>query len=274
MSKQDTYKLNCAMFQETLSKLRKDRFLINAISESNKGQQIILESDNVIYNKNRFDEEANILVTKNSTFNAARGYDRRNKVCVLNFANSVIPGGGVKFGSSSQEECLCRCSSLYSNISRVDCVNKFYAPHKAKGNVLANDDIIYTPDVVVFRRDDGKILLKQDWKMVDVITCAAPNLGIPLFNIEMPKEELKSIHMQRGRRILEVAAANECNTIILGAFGCGAFANSPEVVADAYKTILPEFIHTFKNIEFAIFCKPGDEWNFTAFNNVISKIKN
>ena len=58
-------------------------------------------------------------------------------------------------------------------------------------------------------------------------------------------------------------------SVILGAFGCGAFKNNPEIVAQAYKNILPEFNHAFKTIEFAIFCKGEDTTNYTTFKKII-----
>ena len=44
----------------------------------------------------------------------AKGY--KGDVLVLNFANAVHPGGGVKKGSRAQEEDLCRKSSLMRSL--------------------------------------------------------------------------------------------------------------------------------------------------------------
>ena len=43
---------------------------------------------------------------------------------------------------------------------------------------LSNDDIIYTPGVVVFKTDTSApaTMPESEWYEVDVITCAAPNL--------------------------------------------------------------------------------------------------
>jgi uncharacterized protein (TIGR02452 family) len=64
-----------------------------------------------------------------------------------------------------------------------------------------------------------------------------------------------------------VAGGND--VVILGAFGCGAFRNKPEVVVHAYKNILAEYVHAFKVIEFAVYCSPRDESNFQIFKNVL-----
>ena len=69
----------------------------------------------------------------------------------------------------------------------------------------------------------------EDWYKVDVITCAAPNLRGLWFD-DMKEYE---IHVRRFTAIFEVARRMGADVVILGAFGCGAFANRLEVVARA-----------------------------------------
>jgi len=57
-------------------------------------------------------------------------------------------------------------------------------------------------------------------------------------------------------------------TIVLGAFGCGAFMNNPNVVAQASKNVLNEYLYAFKNIEFAVYCSPKDDINYRIFDRV------
>ena len=66
------------------------------------------------------------------------------------------------------------------------------------------------------------------------------------------------IHKKRLTRILDVAALNGNEVVILGAFGCGAFQNKPEVVARAAKEAMADYLHAFKTIEFAVYCPPID----------------
>ena len=54
--------------------------------------------------------------------------------------------------------------------------------------------------------------------------------------------------------------------VILGAFGCGAFLNNPEVVAQAAKNVIEEYKYTFVMIEFAVYCSPRDEQNYAIFD--------
>ena len=59
---------------------------------------------------------------------------------------------------------------------------------------------------------------------------------------------------------------------MLGAFGCGAFQNNPEVVARAYKTALAEFPKVFRQIVFAVYCPPGGSANYEAFKKVLGEL--
>lgn len=66
------------------------------------------------------------------------------------------------------------------------------------------------------------------------------------------RQRLVSVFEDTQKRIAgscELQAAQlysiEHQQLILGAFGCGAFCNDPKVVAQAYKNVLPEFIHHF-----------------------------
>lgn len=73
----------------------------------------------------------------------------------------------------------------------------------------------------------------------------------------------------RLARILDVAASKGDEVVILGAFGCGAFRNKPEVVARAAKEVIADYLHAFKTIEFAVYCPPQDNTNFKVFKRVI-----
>ena len=67
---------------------------------------------------------------------------------------------------------------------------------------------------------------------------------------------------------MHIAAANKVDILVLGAFGCGAFANDPEVVAKAYHAALANYRARFDVIEFAIYCRASETANYNAFNNI------
>lgn len=215
-----------------------------------------------------YDDPAIIKVTNRDTFTAAKEYaniiNSANEgfVGVLNFASSTNPGGGVTKGSTAQEECLCRCSNLYLILYQEKCIREYYNVNKKYMSNLGSDAIIYSRNIYVFKDKDYNMLPVEDRFYVDVLTCAAPNLrenprnqynsDAPEEKLTLTDEELYNIHVKRARNILNVAVKNEDDYLILGAFGCGAFRNNPEIVAKAYKDVLQDYMHCFKVIDFAI----------------------
>ena len=278
---------NVRIFQDTEKRVKEDPGLQEAVKRSVAEQVLIPEMMEVTdlmpelaQNRDRYEKDAEIIVSKKRSYEAAAGYPGE-RVCVHNFASATNPGGGVTKGSSAQEECLCRCSGLYFCLSVPDMMKGFYYPHRNAKNPINNADIIYTPDVTVFKTDTShpKLLDEKDWYDVDVITCAAPNLRERPSNrfnqnngdhaVKVSDRELLEIHKKRQTRILDVAALNNAEVVILGAFGCGAFQNKPEVVARAAKEVITEYLHVFKTIEFAVYCSPRDDTNFRVFKRVL-----
>lgn len=265
---------NINVFTDTLDKIATNKMLTEAVNKA-RTEQVFIDDvtklPKVTYMQ--YQDAAKVIVTTSSSFDAARKY---NNVAVLNFASSINPGGGVVHGSFAQEECLCRCSTLYRCLTDDKMMDLFYTPHREKISPLHNDDIIYTPGVVIIKSDAYNMLYKEH--TVNVITCAAPNLrehqakkynNEKSLSVKISDDELLKLHEKRGRAILEVARYYNNENVILGAFGCGAFKNNPEVVAHAYKNILHEFNHSFKTIEFAVYCSKFESENYKVFKRII-----
>lgn len=281
---------NIIVFEDTVERCRDNQRLMESIRESCDSQVVVLESAEVPDGRRRareqprFSQPAQLVLTKERTFQAAEKYVRNpcyqgKRICVLNFASSMNPGGGVVRGASAQEESLCRCSTLYFCLDAVR--DTFYLPHRNGLSFLHNDDVIYTPRVTVFKSDVAKPrpLSEKDWYQVDVISCAAPNLRSyfghlleDLGEMNPPAIEgaqLAAIHTQRLSRILDVAVQQQVDVMILGAFGCGAFMNDPEVVSKAMVQVAREYAHCFKVIEFPVFCRPREKENYVAFQQAL-----
>ena len=151
---------------------------------------------------------------------------------MLNFASATNPGGGVVYGSSAQEESICRCSTLYPCLDVDEMWDKFYEPHGEADDPLYNNDCIYTPFVKVFKSDSNfpELMQESEWWDVDVITCAAPNLRSVPSNIMNPNagsskveisyDGLRELLKSRVKRVFEIAIVNGAQVLILGAFGC------------------------------------------------------
>ena len=193
------------------------------------------------------------------------------RIAVLNFANPVEPGGGVKRGAMAQEECLCRSSNLYPSLTSEQVLGEYYAVHQKGGAALASDRAIYTPGVTVFKTDDPipKLMGREAWFPVDVITSAAPYYpSLP----PMPEAALLKLYQKRLRVIFEAAIDAGADVLILGAFGCGAFRNPPELMARAFLACIRERRYT-DYIPAIVFAVPGSPEkpspNQHAFENVL-----
>jgi len=272
---------NRAVFEDTERLCRENKKLAESVRTSTAGQRLILEKDVLPeISPDIYEETAKVVVSKKRSFEAAGAY-KKDKVAVHNFASALRPGGGVVNGANAQEECLCRCSGLYDNLSTQHMWEGFYAPHRRMQDPLHNDDIIFTPGVVVFKSDtaDPVLLAEENWFSVDVITCAAPDLkgqpgisyssGDDRKTVRITDIGLMELHEKRLRRILDVAVSEGDEVVILGAFGCGAFGNDPMVVAGAARNVLPDYLHAFKTIEYAVYCGPGNDRNYKVFEHVL-----
>jgi uncharacterized protein (TIGR02452 family) len=273
---------NIRIFEDTEIMCKTNLKLSTNIARSRRKQTIILDTDRPdCRNAAVYEKYAEVIVSKKRTLEAA-SYYKDYKTAVLNFASASNPGGGVVHGSSAQEECLCRCSTLYFSLDTPEMWNGFYTPHRKAQDPIHNDDIIYTPDVTVFKTDTDspETMTEADWYNVDVITCAAPNLKQNPTNIFNPADgatpvtitdvDLLALHEKRLSRILDVAKANRIEVIILGAFGCGAFKNKPEVVALAAKNVLKDYLNSFKFIEYAIYSRRNN--NYQIFERTLKPL--
>lgn len=271
MSRED----NVKVWNDTSLRYASNGKLKEAIKKQDQFTQIIPEGKSVVWTNEVEPTKINVKVTQSKTFDAARKYTE-GKTAVLNFASATTPGGGVLKGATAQEECLCRVSTLYPSLASKRCWDEFYKPHRDELNALHNDDIIWTPDVIVFKDDDYNLLPEDEWKTISVITCAAPNLrekNVDMFNVDkaidrkVSNEELYMIHVKRAKRIIAVATKKGVTNLVLGAFGCGAFRNDPETVARALKDAITEMKVPELNIELAIYDGPYSN-NFEIFKRV------
>ncbi|MEU7909188.1 TIGR02452 family protein [Actinoplanes sp. NPDC049118] len=172
-----------------------------------------------------------IEVTGESTLAAARRLG--GDVAALNFASARSPGGGFLNGAQAQEESLARSSGLYPCLRAAD---DFYVHHRAQTELTYTDRVIYSPRVPVFRDDEGALLTEA--YPVTFLTSAAPNLREIRRSQPHLAAEVPAILRRRAARVLAVAAAHGHRRLVLGAWGCGVFANDPATVAEAFAAAL------------------------------------
>ena len=236
----DTMQMACS---HTLRKITE-----NAI----QNQKLYMENFQAKYRKYNT-VYAEVFLEQDTSFAAAKKHLKNGKVAVLNFANPVNPGDGVVNGAMAQEECLCRSSNLYSCISNENVFNGFYGYHRSLNNYIYSDRLIYTKNVTVFKNDDTipQLMPQEEWFKADVITCSAPYVAERKY---MNEKILKELFKAKIKNIFESAIDNDVDVLILGAFGCGAFKNPPDIVANAFYEVIVEndYDKSFREIVFAI----------------------
>ena len=155
-------------------------------------------------------------------------------VLVLNFANPRRPGGGIRETPYTQEENLCHNTTLLASIQTRDAW-AFYQENLDCGTMAQTDALIISPNAMVLRNGDGS--LRTDPFPVAIMTISAP-----LAKRMKPEEklDLEAILLRRIRAMLRTAMADGYRKVVLGAWGCGAFGNDPEVVARLFHQVLTE----------------------------------
>lgn len=188
-------------------------------------------------------------------------------VLVLNFANPVHPGGGVRIGAAFQEEDLCRQSSLLQSLESKEA-GKYYEFNKSTGSAMGSDALILSENVEVFRKKDGS-LARQPFAAA-VLTCAAPMIANGMEGFSYKQYE--KLLFRRMLRMLHAAASYGYRNLVLGAWGCGAFGNDPYIIAAWFKRAL-EMLYLqdypacalFDHIVFAIPDRSARSKNYLAF---------
>lgn len=199
------------------------------------------------------------------TFGCAqqRGVD---KCLVLNFADAFMPGGGFLSGLSAQEEILCRQSTLYASLVLPEArpLYEFNCQHRLPEG---SDYLLVSPDVDVFCDVQGEVLPRP--YSVDVITYAAPNL---YDEAEMLNEQqVEDTFIRLIHNLVGVAATRQYNSLVLGAWGCGAFGNDAKKVAGYFAKVLQEegYGRLFDKVLFAVYINPRAQkrYNYQCFYN-------
>lgn len=258
--------LNRTVMQHTYELCNDDPNLLEAIRITNDNSYMVEEKDALNVEKDR--KTTNIIVSKKRTFESAKTY-KDKKVAVLNFANNHSIGG-APWSAGAQEESLCRTSTLYPCLEKFN--EAFYEKHKymysnRQIDEMGNSDLIYLPNVTVFKTDESapKLMDKNDWYNVDVITSAAPELG---YTYDL--NEYRKLIYKRLEKVIQIAKKEKVEVLILGAYGCGAFHNPPEVVATAFKMLLKQY--HFETVEFAVYCNEDNQFsNYEIFKAIIEE---
>ena len=298
--------------QETLEVLSGLLDHLDISDEAHCSEKITFRSANRLHPSDcpRFSTPATIKVINDDTLNVAvRLYrtarDRRlepgapktnPRPMIINFASHRKPGGGWMNGAMAQEESLCYRSSLALSLHR-----KFYP--------LALDEAIYSPHVLVMRGDmaHGHTVLDSapaDLPVVSGMTIAALHRPILRTLVQsaphrgpyghtacgqyrsssasrspprrtrqiFARDRDRQLTKSKMRLVLRTAAANRHDMLVLGALGCGVYANPPAEIARCWLEVLNEQEfggNWWREVCFAIY-DPKNEGNYATFERVLA----
>lgn len=242
------------IFQQTIRIVNEGRYI-------NAHREIVVLSDDLEMRENtRFYSQkftvndmpckickTEITVVNNDSINAGLDIQRKGyNPVILNFANRQTAGGGVLKGSRAQEETIFRRTNLYRSLYQ-------FMPYAERYNVRKNwrqypmdknYGGIYTPYATVFRDTDYSLLSKPE--KISFVSVAAMNRP-RLIDGEIAPELIEGT-LNKMRTILRIGLYHGHDSIILGAFGCGAFQNPPKHIALLFKQVInePEFRNKYK----------------------------
>ncbi len=231
----------------------------------NDFEKVFLQRDQILQSspKRKTKFEVNILSSLVACQKLLEGVP---KVLCLNFASAKNPGGGFLGGSQAQEESLARSSALYPCIAQMQ---QMYTSNRLHRSTLYRDDMIYSPDVPVFRNDDCSLL--ETPYLVSFITAPAVNYGTLS---EKEKGKADEVMLNRTEKLLSVAVVNGHKNLVLGAWGCGVFRNNPEKVSAYFHHHLienPVFNQFFEKVVFAVYASSEDNANVRPFMKLFGR---
>lgn len=217
-------------------------------------------------NLNELDKYPNyqidVEVVNEDSFNLAIQY-RNNGLnpMVLNMASDYKAGGGVASGKTAQEEELFRRSNAHLT-------------HPKNWYPLKSNEVIYSPQVTIIKESRDKKYKLMD-KIVNVSMIACPALRNPKLigiNKNTYTDNDYNIMYKKIESLFKIALLNKNDSLVLGALGCGAYHNPPNVVSNIFSEMIDKYGKYFKKIGFAVLIvKNADKENFINFETLMDK---
>lgn len=184
----------------------------------------------------------------------------RGKTALVDPASFARPGGAYEDGAFGPEQILCANSNLYQALCGIR--KPYYLGNRGyQRGMLFTDRAVYLPDVAF--SNEGDI------RKAGVIVAAEPLRKRALEN-HRSERECDNALAQRIETILRIAAANECETLIMGAFACGRLGYDTQQVIGVVKAWIEAHPGAIGRIVFAVPRSFYDDFN-AAFGKPVEE---
>lgn len=195
--------------------------------------------------------------------------DEGYRPAVLNFASRTHAGGGVMNGSRAQEESLFRQTTLFRSLYQFtpNAENFGLSTNRRQYPMDREFGGVYTPYATVFRTGDreGNKFLTHPFKLSFISVAAINHPALVDDNGNEVEDNSKvadcriaprdvATTLNKMRTIFRIGLSHGHDALVLGAFGCGAFANPPLHIAQLFKQVMEEreFKNKYRKIVFAV----------------------
>lgn len=169
-------------------------------------------------------------------------HDASGKVTLVDAASFTRPGGAYEDGAFGPEQVLCSESNLYPILQGIKPAyhskNRGYACGQ-----LFTDRAAFLKDVV-FNREGSM-------RTANVIVVPEPNRARALEN-HRSERECDACLANRIETLLNIAALQETETLIVGAFGCGRQGFPPAQVIEQFQSWIDAHQGVIAKIVFAV----------------------
>jgi len=207
---------------------------------------------------------SNVILCKGTSDAAIIQYENS---ATLNFANGVTPGGGYIHGAIAQEEELCRqYPQLYASLLSIS-QNKRLNPYPNLSFEIQSG-ILYTPNAYRFRNVDYS-LVARPYQYTSFISAAAPDMSRTpdaIINVQIAEKINEILDL-----IFIIPKQYNIDTLIIGAWGCGAFAprNTKTTYIKQIAYLICNKIKCYKKLyQNVVVAIPGGE-NYNIFENML-----
>ena len=195
---------------------------------------------------------------------------KQKRPVLLNMASATSAGGGYRKGDGAQEENLFRrsdyCRSLdigLDDFFGIEQAERSYCSsdgqHKSLSsssstNMYPMDEYggIYTSGLTFFRQSQDVGYEYMNTPLENVCAIAMAAYHNPQLDGDMLAAKYAVGTRKKIENIFAIAYYQKHDSLVLSAFGCGAFHNPPDHIAKLFDSVINQYAGFFESITFAI----------------------